>query len=94
MGGALERGTQVLGEIPSYGELTVPQELLTERERQLGAGRRLEVALLHLIVVAQYLAVEGDALRQVVETESLREGEPLALPLHVAERLESLIYGE
>ena len=67
--------------------------MLAEGERQRRPGELFEVALLHLVVVACYLAVEGHALRQVVESYGFGEGYPLALALQVAEWLEGLVNG-
>ena len=82
---------KVFCQVPSYGELAVPEELLAEGEWQFGTCCLFEVALLHLVVVACQLAVERDTLRQIVQAYCLGEGEPLALALQVAEWLEGLI---
>ena len=93
MGGRLEVGMQVLGEVPAQGELTVPEELLTVGEGQLGVFEALQVTLLQLIVVAQQFAVEGDILGQVVEAYRLGEVEPLALALEFLEGFVGLVDG-
>ena len=35
MGGTLEVHVQILGQVPTHRELTVPEELFAERQRQL-----------------------------------------------------------
>ena len=69
MGSTLEVHVQVLGQIPVDGELTVPEELLTEGERQLGVysgsstHQGFHIALLQLVVIARHLGIEGYVLR-------------------------------
>ena len=82
---------QVLGEIPTQGEITVPEELLVEDKGQVLVLNTLQIALLQLPIVARDLRVEGDALRQVVQSEGLGEVEPLRLTLEVLEGLPCLI---
>ena len=89
--GTAEVGVQVLGEVPAHGELSVPEELLAERERQLRVLCRLHVALLQLVVVARHLGVERHILRQPVQSESLQYVEPLAAVLYLLERLPRLV---
>ena len=89
--GASEVGVQVLGEVPAHGELSVPEELLAERERQLRVLCRLHVALLQFVVVARHLGVERHILRQPVQSESLQYVEPLAAVLYLLERLPRLV---
>ena len=92
VGGTLEVHVQVLRQVPAHRELSVPQELFAERERQLRVLGRFHVSLLQLIVVARHLGVEGHVLRQPVQSESLQDVEPLALVLQLLERLPSLIH--
>ena len=69
MGSTLEVHVQVLGQIPVDGELTVPEELFTEGERQLGVysgsstHQGFHIALLQLVVIARHLGIEGYVLR-------------------------------
>ena len=67
MGGTLEVHVQVLGQVPAQLEVTVPEELRTEGERQVGILSVLQVSLLQFIVGAAQFGVERDGLRQVVE---------------------------
>ena len=92
-GGRLEVHVQVLRQVPAHLEVAVPEELLVERQRQVGVLGVLEVALLQLAVVARQVAVEGDGLRQVVQPEGFREIEPLRLALELLERLPRLVDG-
>ena len=46
----METHVDVLGEVPTKLELTVPEELLGERQRQLVVFRSLHVSLLEFIV--------------------------------------------
>ena len=92
-GGRLEVHVQVLRQVPAQLEVAVPEELLVERQRQVGRLGVLEVALLQFAVVARQLAVEGDGLRQVVQSEGFGEAEPLRLALQLAERLPRLVDG-
>ena len=67
-GGTLEVGVQVLGQVPAQLEITVPEELFVERQGQVGVLGVLEVAFLQFIVIAGHLGVEGNGLRQIIET--------------------------
>ena len=91
MCGRLEVHVQILRQVPAYGEVPIPQELLAEGQRQVGVLGVLQVALLQLVVVAQYLGVERDVLRQVVESQGFGEIEPLRLTLHLLEGLPCLV---
>ena len=92
MGSTVEVHVEVLGQIPSYRELTVPQELLAERKRQLVALGAFHIALLQLIIVAHHLRIESDVLRQPVKSEILNQVVPFALALnHLLERFEGFI---
>ena len=57
---------QILRKVPTQIELTVPQELRRKRERQVLILSSLHVALLQFVVVARYLGVEANVLRQPV----------------------------
>ena len=52
MCGAAKVHVQVLGEVPAYAKLTVPQELRVEGEGQFIATHILHIALLQLVVAA------------------------------------------
>ena len=97
MGSTLEVHVQVLGQIPVDGELTVPEELFTEGERQLGVysgsstHQGFHIALLQLVVVARHLGIEGYVLRQPVQSETFQYVEPLALVLQSLEWFPCLI---
>ena len=82
---------QVLGEVPTQGEVTVPEELLRECQRQTLVFQILQVAFLQLIIVTCQLRVKGDALWQIVEAECLGEVQPLRLSFQLTERLPRLI---
>ena len=82
---------QVGREVPAQGEVTVPEELLVKPQWQVLVLQTLEVALLHLVVVAADLGIEANTLRQVVQSECLGEGEPLRLTLQALEGLPGLI---
>ena len=92
-GARLETEVQVLGEVPAQGEVTVPEELLVPAQGHVLVLCTLKVALLHLVVVSADLGVEADVLRQVIESESLGEGEPLRLALEALEGFPGLIDG-
>ena len=98
VGGTLEVHVEVLREVPAQREIAVPQELLAEGQRQSASAATahrdgLHVALLQLVVVAEDVGVEGDALRQPVESESLEDVVVFRLALDVLERLERLENG-
>ena len=80
---------QCLENVPTEGELTVPEELLRESERQLGAS--IDIALLEFIVVARDVGIETYVLRQVVEVLCLQYVKPLRLSLQVLEGFPRLI---
>ena len=61
-GGRLEGKMQVLGKVPSQGEITVPQELLGECKWQVLIFQTLQVAFLQFVVVTRHLGIERDAL--------------------------------
>ena len=87
----LEIHVQVLGKVPAQREVTVPQERLSPRYRQLRATEVIHVAFLQFVVVTMNLSIERHILRQVVDAESLRECHPLRFRLRVLERLPRLI---
>ena len=92
MCGTVEVHVEILGQVPAYRELTVPQELLAEGQRQLIAVGAFHVALLKFIIVAQHFRIERYVLRQPVKTEVLHDVIPLTLALyHLLERLEGLV---
>ena len=93
MCGRLEVHVQVLCEVPAQLELTVEEELLIELQRQVGVDGVLQVALLTFRVVTAQLPTEGNALRQIVQSERLGEVGPLRLALQVLERFPCLIHG-
>lgn len=93
VGGTLEVHVQILGQVPANLELSVPEELLAEGERQLVVLGRLHVALLQLVVVARNLGVEAHALRQPVEAEALQNIPVFGFRLDLLERLEGLVVG-
>ena len=93
LSGALEGHVEVLGQVPTQLEVTVPQEAGVPRSWY--AGRRAEVfkvALLQLVVVTGHLGIEGDVLRHVVEGEPLEDVVVLGLRLYLLEWLERFIY--
>ena len=92
MSGTVETHVEVLGEIPAYGEFPVPEELLAECQRQLTVLQTLHIPLLQLIIVSEHLGVEGDVLRQPVQTEALQYVIPFAAALDFLERFECLVY--
>lgn len=53
----------------------------------------LHIALLQLVVAAGDFCVEGDALRQVVQSEGLVKILPLLATFYLLERLPRLIHG-
>ena len=67
---------QVACQIPAQGEVTVPQELFAEGERQHIVLCRFHVPFLQFVVVAYHLGVERDVLRQPVQSEPLEDVEP------------------
>ena len=67
MCGTLEIHVEVLCKVPSEGELTVPQELFAEGERQFGIHTVLHIALLKLVIGASHVGIERDVLRQIVQ---------------------------
>ena len=97
MGSALEVHVQVLGQVPTQGELSIPKELLAEGKWQVRfytcrtTHRRLHVSFLQLIVVASHLGIERHVLWQPVQPESFQNVEPLALVLQSLEWFPSLI---
>ena len=93
MGGRLEVEVQVLREVPAQGEVTVPEELRVEGKRQTVVVEILHVTLLQFVVTAGDLGIEGDALRQVVQSEGPVEVLPLLVAFHLLERLPRLIHG-
>ncbi len=75
-GGVAVKGhAQRLGEVPRDGKLAVPEEVFAHRHGQLHIHVAAAAGLL-LVVVARYVAVEGDVGRQPVQL-------PLAEELHV-----------
>ena len=88
---ALEVHVQILREVPAQREVSVPKELLAERDWQFGVFHALHVAFLKLVVAARYLCIESDVLRQPVQTESTENVQPLALVLQLLEWFECLI---
>ena len=97
MGSTLEVHVQVLGQVPTQGELSIPKELLAEGKRQVSiypcrtTHRCLHISFLQLIVVASHLGIERHVLWQPVQTESFQNVEPLALVLQPLEWFPSLI---
>ena len=94
MGSRLEVKVQVLGEVPAEREITVPEELLVEGQRQSLVISTLQVALLQFIVATGDLRVEGDVLRQIVQSECFREVEPFDLPFSRLKGSQVLYDGE
>ena len=86
----LESHVQILGEVPAQREVTVPQELLTERQGQIRILGILEVALLQLTIHTHHLGIERDILGQIVEAKCLGEVHPLGLALGILERFPGL----
>ena len=82
---------QVLGEVPAQGEVTVPEELLAEAQGHVLVFYALKVALLKLIVFTRDLCVETDALWQVVQSDGLRQCEPLRLTVEALEGFPGLV---
>ena len=93
MGGRLEVEVQILREVPTHGEVTVPEELAIEGKWQIVVVEILHIALLQLIVAAGDLCVQGNTLGQVVQSEGLGEVQPLRFALQFPERLPRLIHG-
>ena len=92
-GGRLEVHVQVLRQVPAQLEVAVPQHLTVEVDGQVRILRILQVALLQFIVVTREVGIKGNGLRQVVQTESLGEVQPLRLALSRLERLPGLVDG-
>ena len=92
MGGTLEVHVQVLGQVPAHGELSVPEELVAIGEWQLRIERTLHIALLQLVGLVRHLRIEGDILRQPVQTKPLQDVEPFALVLDLLEWLPRFIH--
>ena len=92
-GSTLKVEVQIPREVPSEGEVAVPEELLGEDQWQVLTLQIFQVALLQFTVVTRQLTIEGNALRQVVETQRLGEVQPLRLTLELFEGLPSLIHG-
>ena len=92
-GGTLEVEVQIPREVPSEGDVAVPEELLGEDEWQVLTLQILQVALLQLAVMTRQFTIESNALRQIVEAQRLGEVQPLRLTLELFEGLPSLIYG-
>ena len=91
VGATLEVHVDVLGEVPTQIELSVPQELRREGERELRIFHAFHVALLQFIVVSRDLRAESHVLRQPVETETLGYIKPFATALYLTERLKRFI---
>ena len=94
MGGTVERHVQVTGKIPAEGEVTIPQELLTEGDRQFGILHILHVTLLQFIVVTGDIRIKGYVLWQPVQSEPLEDVQPLALLIskQFLKRLEGFVH--
>ena len=73
----LEVQVEVLGEVPAYGEVTVPQNLRTEGDGQRRTAEVVHVALLQLVVGAHQLRVKRNILWQPVQSEGLGQRHPL-----------------
>ena len=89
----LEVHVEVLGEVPAQREVTVPQELRVEGDRQRRTAEVVHVALLQFVVAARHLGVERDVLRQPVESEGLGQRHPLRLRLRLLEGFPRLVDG-
>ena len=62
MGGTLETCVQMVGEIPPYGEVSIPQELLIECKRKLRSASTHHVSFLQFIVITYDFGVERKVL--------------------------------
>ena len=89
MCGRSPRQFERLEDVPSDGEVAVPEELLREGDWQFRAC--IDVTQLLFVIVAHDVGVEREALRQVVEVLSLDDVEPFRLALHLLERLPCLV---
>ena len=72
---------QVFGEVPSDGEVSVPEELLAECQWQLRSLKVFHVTVLQLIIDALYVRVESDVLWHGVECEFFSDIEIFRLRL-------------
>ena len=91
--GTLEVHVQVLRQVPTELEVTVPQHLTVEVDGQVRVLRILQVTLLQFIIGTRHLGVEGDGLRQVVQSQGLGEVQPLRLTLDLLEGFPRLVDG-
>ena len=92
MSGRLEIHSQILCEVPSQWEVTVPKELLTECQRKVRVFHTLHIPFLQFIVVAQYLCIESNILWKIVKSQCLWEIKPFALSLKFLKRFPCLIH--
>ena len=76
MGSRLETEVQILREVPSQREIAVPEEFLTEDQRNCLSAQILKVTLLQFIILTTDRRVETDTLWQVVQSKGLGEIEP------------------
>ena len=93
MGCRLEVQVQILGQVPSDGELTVPKELRIEGSWQLLTSQVFHIALLQFIVRAHHLGVERDILRQPVQSKLFGILCPFRLTLTLLEGFPWFEYG-
>ena len=89
----LEIHVKVAGKVPAQGEATIPQELRIEDDRKLGTTKVGHVTLLRLIIEAHQFRIEGNALRQPVQSQRLGEVHPFRLALGLLKRFPCFIDG-
>ena len=80
-------GVNALRQIPTQGEVSLPTVVATPSEGQGTIVQVLHIALLEFVIIAHDIGIERQTLREVVEVEFLNNLEPLALALHLLERL-------
>ena len=91
MGGGVPRHLECLEDVPLDRQITVPQDLVGEDDRHLGAC--IDVTFLELIITAGEVGVERDALWQPLQVLCLDDVEPFGLALQVLEGFQRLVLG-
>ena len=91
MGGGVPRHLECLEDVPLDRQIAVPQDLVGEDDRHLGAC--IDVTFLELIITAGEVGVERDALWQPLQVLCLDDVEPFGLALQVLEGFQRLVLG-
>ena len=86
---AVERHRQLLGKVPCNVELTVPNEVLAHRNRQLHVNIDFTAGLL-LVVVTRNVGIESNRVREPTEIPFTDKLQVLRLALDELERSERL----